>query len=76
MLVTLTPYKISRLPMLMPMACQEFIFLIREGDREKWREGKEYSLYRILIRMKLITKTPISLVRTREPGENPHCRQS
>jgi hypothetical protein len=37
------------------MACQEFIFLVKEGGREEWREGKEYSLYRILIRMKLIT---------------------
>ncbi len=39
----------------MPMACQELIFYIREGDREgrkKETKGKEYLSYRIGISMK------------------------
>jgi hypothetical protein len=39
MAVALTSFKITRLPILMPMACQDFVFCMGEGNREE----REYS---------------------------------
>jgi hypothetical protein len=39
----------------MPIVCQEFFFVIGEGDREERERAEKYLVYRVGIRMKFTT---------------------